>query len=79
MFMVRATVGTCGDVVAAGEGEVPGGKAEPDRGGDGAGDGVGHVGQQVAILVIDGDAVPAGGVQPVRSTGQVPSLASNAS
>lgn len=47
--------------MAAGEGEVPGGDAEPDRC-DGAGDGVVHVGQQVAVLVVDGDALPAGGV-----------------
>ena len=53
-----------GDAVAAGQGEVPGGDAEPDRGGDGAGDGVVQAGQEVAMLVGHGDAVLAGQFEP---------------
>jgi hypothetical protein len=43
-------------VVAAGQGEVPGGDTGPDRRGDGVGDGAVQAGQEVALLV--GDGIP---------------------
>ena len=41
--------GTAGNMVAAGQGEAPGGDVEPNGGGHGAGDGVIDVGQQIAV------------------------------
>ena len=49
----------------AGEGQVPGGDAEPDRGDHGAGDGVVDVGPQVTALVVYRDAALAGQVVSV--------------
>src|SRR5205823_2448872 len=54
-----------GDAVAAGEGEVSAGDAEPDRGGDGAGDGLVDVGPQFSVLIGDGDAALTRQVVPV--------------
>lgn len=64
LFMVRVTVGTCGDVAAA-EGEVPGGDAEPDRCGDGAGDSGVHVDRLFQGCGVD---VGAGGRWPGPAT-----------
>ena len=50
---------------AAGQGEVPGGDAEPDGGGHSAGDGLVDVGPEVAVLVVDVDAALAGQFVPV--------------
>src|SRR5579859_7767493 len=52
-------------VGAACDGVVPGGDAEPDRGGDDAGDGLVNVGPQLAVLVVDVDAALAGQLVPV--------------
>lgn len=44
---------------------VPGGEAGPERRRDDAADGFEDVGQDLAVLVVDGDAALAGRVEPV--------------
>lgn len=63
--------------MTAGQGEVPGGDTEPDRGRDQAGDFVVHLGQQVPVLVVHGEAMPAGDRLPpaVELAGEVGSVA----